>query len=431
MQKTSLARYWLLIGVAALAIAGLYSLVLAGGRSPSLGESALLARLFHKTLVVHVDLSVLVWFLAMACLLWSRLTQNFRSFIPYMEESALICFVLGTAAITFSPFDPNGEALMSNYIPVIHSPVFFFGLMLIFCGTLLMAVKVLTFSHWRQQRSLGFALYSAALITVIAFAALVWSYMQMPAVIDGQQYYDLLFWGGGHILQFTHTQMLIVAWLMLTLFLSPEWQINHKAFHGIFWIGLVATLVTPLPYVLFEITDAGHRSYFTQLMIVAGGLAPMLALWCIVPALWSCSRRNGCIAALIMSIALFFYGGVLGLMIEGQNVVIPAHYHGSIVGITLAFMGVVYLLLPGFGYRDVSGSRLAWVQPYIYGLGQIMHVTGFAWSGGYGALRKTPGGAYEGTAKIAMGLMGGGAGLAAIGGLLFVVVVVRAVLKKN
>lgn len=134
-----------------------------------------------------------------------------------------------------------------------------------------------------------------------------------------------------------------------------------------------------------------------------------------------------------MSVVLFLYGGFLGLLIQGQNVVIPAHYHGSIVGVTLAFMGYAYLMLPRLGYADVSGWKSAWLQPYIYGIGQIMHVSGFAWSGGYGALRKTPGGTYEGTAQIAMGLMGGGAGLAAIGGLMFVIVVARSVMlsRKN
>ena len=53
-------------------------------------------------------------------------------------------------------------------------------------------------------------------------------------------------------------------------------------------------------------------------------------------------------SALILSLILFAAGGTLGLMISGQNVGIPAHYHGQIVGITLALMGLAYAMLPVF-----------------------------------------------------------------------------------
>ncbi|MCE2926540.1 MAG: hypothetical protein LW823_02690 [Rickettsiales bacterium] len=428
MQKKTLSRWWLLIGVAALAIAGLYSLVLAGGRSPKIGDSSLLNRLFHEALVIHVDLSVLVWFLAIACLMWSLLMQGSRQVIPYLEEGALWCFALGTAAITLSPLDPNGLAMMSNYIPVIHSPVFFFGLMLVFCGVALMLIKL--FSS-RFEGDDHFALLGAAIITVVALVAFIWSFMLMPDIIEGEQYYDMLFWGGGHVLQFTHTQVMMVVWLVLA---SMLWSVNHsqRFLKGVFMIGVLAIAITPMPYFLFDITSMAFRDFFTNQMIVAGGIAPVILLAVMLPKLaisWMRGNKEGRVyrAALTMSIVLFLYGGLLGLMIRGQNVVIPAHYHGSIVGITLAFMGYAYYILPKLGYVDVTRWKTAWLQPYIYGIGQIMHVSGFAWSGGYGALRKTPGGSYEGTAQIAMGLMGGGAGLAAIGGLMFVIVISRSV----
>jgi heme/copper-type cytochrome/quinol oxidase subunit 1 len=107
---------------------------------------------------------------------------------------------------------------------------------------------------------------------------------------------------------------------------------------------------------------------------------------------------------------------------------IPAHYHGCIVGVTLALMGVVYLLLPrlGFGAPDV---KLATLQPYLYGGGQLLHVTGLLWSGGYGVQRKVAGGeqVLRSAGEIAgMGVMGLGGLIAVAGGLLFVVVVLRA-----
>jgi cytochrome c oxidase subunit 1 len=437
MQAKPLSRWWLLIGTIALAIAGLYSLVLAGGRSPKLGESGLLHRLFHEALVVHVDLSVLVWFLAIACLLWSRATAHWKPPVPWIEEGALVCFALGTLAITLSPLDPSGRAMMSNYIPVIHSPVFFMGLMLVFCGTLLMLAKMLLAPPAPAENGVvpSFAPWSAALITLVALVCFVWSVPLMPPVIDGEQYYDMVFWAGGHVLQFTHTQVLMMVWLSLLAALVPGFVPHARLVKALFLFALLAACLSPLAFLLYDITSSQFRDFFTHQMIALGGLAPAVLLLVAAPALWRAhGARKGphraCYYALLASVVLFLYGGVLGLLIQGQNVGIPAHYHGSIVGITLAFMGFAYLLLPKLGYAAMAHTRMACLQPVIYGIGQVMHVSGFAWSGGYGALRKTPGGTYEGSAQLAMGLMGGGAGLAAIGGLLFVLVIIRAVRQR-
>jgi heme/copper-type cytochrome/quinol oxidase subunit 1 len=133
-------------------------------------------------------------------------------------------------------------------------------------------------------------------------------------------------------------------------------------------------------------------------------------------------------AALTWSLVLFGAGGLIGLAIHGSNVKIPAHYHGSIVGVTLAFMGLAYYLLPRLGYAAPRG-RLATLQPALYGAGQLGHVLGLLWSGGYGVQRKVAGSeqVLRGAEQVAaMGLMGLGGLLAVIGGLLFIVVVIQA-----
>ena len=129
------------------------------------------------------------------------------------------------------------------------------------------------------------------------------------------------------------------------------------------------------------------------------------------------------------SMLLFVSGGVIGLTIGGSNVKIPAHYHGCIVGVTLALMGLVYHLLPQLGWRAPAG-RLAVMQPWLYGSGQLMHIVGLVWSGGYGVQRKVAGSEQvlrSGAEVAGMGLMGAGGLLAIVGGLLFVVVVLRAI----
>ena len=94
-------------------------------------------------------------------------------------------------------------------------------------------------------------------------------------------------------------------------------------------------------------------------------------------------------------------------------------------------MGLAYLLLPRLGYAPVRG-RLADLQPWIYGLGQLLHIGGLAVSGAMGIQRKTAGAA-QGldslAAKTAMGVMGLGGLLAVIGGILFVWIMLRAFMK--
>jgi cytochrome c oxidase subunit I len=133
-------------------------------------------------------------------------------------------------------------------------------------------------------------------------------------------------------------------------------------------------------------------------------------------------------AALLSSVLLFAAGGLIGVFISGSNVRIPAHYHGCIVGVTLALMGLVYHLLPQLGYGTPQG-RLATLQPALYGVGQLMHIVGLVWSGGYGVQRKVAGAeqVLHSNGEVAgMALMGLGGAVAIAGGLVFVAVLIRA-----
>ena len=113
----------------------------------------------------------------------------------------------------------------------------------------------------------------------------------------------------------------------------------------------------------------------------------------------------------------------------GLDIVIPAHYHGSTVGVTIAFMGLAYYLLPRLGFGPLP-PRMTWLQPYLYGGGQLLHIIGLAWTGGYGVQRKTAGLA-QGVDRLGeiagMGLMGFGGLVSVIGGLLFLIVCYRSI----
>jgi len=63
-----------------------------------------------------------------------------------------------------------------------------------------------------------------------------------------------------------------------------------------------------------------------------------------------------------------------------------------------------------------------------------MHILGLAWSGGYGVQRKTAGAA-QGLENlpeiIGMGMMGAGGGISIIGGILFVIVMIKAFKQRE
>ncbi len=434
-----LAVGWLLLAVGSLVVAGLFTILIVLSRTPGIQEIIPWVDFFHTALVVHVDLTVLVWFLAFAGLLWSL---NSTERCGACGWGALLLCTAGTLIIVAAPFLGAGAPLMNNYVPVLRDPVFFVGLGLFFLGFALLVIRGLLFSRpvgkaISGEGALRFGLLTGLITAAIAIIALIWSYLGIPPEIVGEYYYELLFWGGGHVLQFTHTQLMLVAWLWLAAVAGFASKFRPRVALVLFALGAAPTLLTPVIYIAYEVNSPHNIKAFADLMKYAGGIAALPFGIIIVFGMFGADRgpshfpaeRN----ALLFSILLFGAGGIIGYMISGSNVTVPAHYHGSIVAVTLAFMGLTYLLLPQIGFERPTG-RMVTLQPIIYGTGQLMHVLGLAWSGGYGVQRKTAGSAQglDSIQEIAgMGLMGLGGLIAIIGGVLFLVIVFMAMWPKR
>jgi len=429
--SSDLARGWLLLGIGAVALSGVFSILLVAARTPGLQNLLPAGDFFRVALVVHVDLSVLAWFVAFAGVFWS-IAGGTRA--PVLGWGGLALCALGTAALCMSPFVERAEPIMANYVPVLDGPVFLAGLLALAAGVALVLVRALVNAGVHAARmdgsdALRLGLVAAALATAVALFAFLWSWLALPESLDRRTYYEVLFWGGGHVLQFTWTVMMLIAWLWLADAAGARLPIGPRVVLVLFGLSLLLVLATPLVYLAWDVTSVEHRRMLTWMMRVGGGMAiPPLAI-ALIAALRGAGRvdvrARPLRAALIMSLVLFGAGGAIGFAISGANVKIPAHYHGCIVGITLAFMGVAYDLLPRLGYRAPNPGLALW-QPYVYGTGQLMHIAGLVWSGGYGVQRKV-GGAEQVLDRLeqvaGMGLMGLGGGIAIIGGMLFVVVV--------
>ena len=435
--RRTLARNWLKLGLAALIASGLLSLLLVVSRTPGAQRLLPVADFFRVALVAHVDLSVLVWFLAFASVLW---TLNSTPRGLGVATFGYAIAALGTVAIALAPFVGDGRPVMANYIPVLNEPWFLCGLVTFAIGVGCVVVRGMATTSPVRPRLAGsdalrFGLNASLVSTAVALLAFGWSFATVPPSLDAKAYYELVFWGGGHVLQFTWTLLMLVAWLWLADAAGARVPLSPRIVTLLFGIGLASVFVTPIIYLAYDVGSVEHHRLLTWLMRFGGGLAiPPIAV-AVVFALARLRRVTGDAAplraALIASIVLFGAGGVIGFMIDGNNVRIPAHYHGSIVGVTIALMGVAYLLLPALGYARPS-ARLATWQPFVYGGGQLLHIAGLVWSGGYGVQRKVAGSdqVLRTTQEIAgMGLMGVGGLVAIIGGLLFVVVMLQAIMR--
>ncbi|MGI9317176.1 MAG: cbb3-type cytochrome c oxidase subunit I [bacterium] len=426
---------WIFLGLGALVVGGLFSILVVLSRTPYFQEIIPWVDFFRTALVVHVDLTVLVWFLSFAGVFWS---YNSANRCRICGSIALFLAAVGTVIITVSPFTGESYPLMSNYVPVLQSKTFFTGLSIFGFGYSLLVLRTLL-TRWRLsdkisgESALRFGLFVAVVASFFAIFALVMSYLGISEDFEGHAYYDRLFWGSGHVIQFSHTQLMLVAWLWLASVSGAHLRISPRVVLFLFVLGLSPLLMVPVIYFSFDVSSGGHLFWFIQLMKFGGALGAVpigLAItWAIVdnwkPQAGSEIERS----TLVFSVLLFGAGGIIGFMIQASNVTVPAHYHGSIVGVTMAFMGVTYHLLPKLGFRKVSGKLARW-QPGIYGGGQLMHIFGLAWSGGYGVQRKTAGleQGLERFEQIAgMGMMGLGGLISIIGGVIFLVVVYQAI----
>ncbi len=435
-ERRRLATAWLWLAIAALLGSGVFSILLVAARTPLLQPLLPSVDFFRVALVVHVDLSVLVWFAAFGAVLWSIAgTERWLTLAWIAWGLAL----LGTAALALAPFFNPGTPVMANYVPVLDSGLFLWGLLMFGAAFGLNALRALAVPQkvgllLGSDGALRFGLNTAAVAAAMALLALGWSWLDVPTALDARTYYELLFWGPGHVIQFCWSLLMMVAWLWLATLSGARVPLSPRVVLLLFAIGLIAVFATPLIYLAHDVASVEHQRLFTWQMRFGGGLAivpitvaVLIGLARADPAAALDASLRPCRTALIASVLLFGAGGLIGFLIQGSDVRIPAHYHGSIVGITLALMGLTYALLPRLGFTRKL-PRIATWQPVLYGVGQFLHIAGLVWSGGYGVQRKVAGAeqVLRTPSEVAgMALMGIGGLIAVIGGLVFAIVVLR------
>jgi hypothetical protein len=148
------------------------------------------------------------------------------------------------------------------------------------------------------------------------------------------------------------------------------------------------------------------------------------------------------LAGFTASAGLTLLGFILGACIRSSTTLVPAHYHASLGGVTVAFMAAAYLVcaavspgttgvppaLPGPARHGLPGPS-ARRQLLLFGIGQSVFALGFALGGLYGLGRKTYAGEQHVRTTgelVGLGVMGVGGLIATIAGVWFLFLVLRA-----
>lgn len=444
-------RRALSLAVGSLLIAGCFSLLLIIGRTPVISTWISDPLFFKRCLVLHVDLALVVWFFAFAAGMYSLLPGDRFSHRAYKAGFTTACS--GVLAMIAGTLVPRTLPVLANYVPVIDNPVYVLGLALFFGGLLICFINERLFvtptavdphadpSTWEPFHvtpDVATALKTTALAYLVAMTTFMLSWAATPRQLDPKSYYELIFWGGGHVLQVANVSAMLAGWLLLLSSKLRAPVLSPRHAQTLFAILLAPHLSGPL-LVLSGTMGGTYRLGFTRLMQF--GITPvvLVVLWISLRAVQGAWKRgelkradllDGRVVGFAASAALTLTGFVMGSSIRNSNTMIPAHYHASIGAVTVTFMALAYQLLAQLGFREPDTRMRRWIpwQLCAFGFGQVVFAMGFGLGGMHGLSRKAYGveqharswGEQAGLAIMALG------GLVAVaGGLLFLMLMLK------
>lgn len=433
----SVSKTWILISILALLLAGLLSVFIMLGRIPVINEWMFGSLWMRRILVVHVDLALVVSFYSFITSLIVLIPSPSSSRLRYVL--AIAGAITSVFLMVVSIFFTGSEAILSNYIPVIENPVFI-------CGLILFGISIVFTFFSKQLLSIRIAdnyslsipinaiplFKSAGILIFISIIIFFLSWVITPTNLTTISYYELVFWGGGHILQFANMIAAVGIWIILYQEITKRKLFSYNRIVILCYIYTIPVLVTP--FLLLEGTNASpYLNGFTLYM--SWGIFPVVSVF-IVILLVKCYSllksqkstikflKTPYFTGLVASVFLTIIGFILGAMISGSNTMVPAHYHATLGAVTIAFMSGTYWLMEQYGYSFSSrrNKGLLFKQLLTYSTGQLIFVFGLAVAGTYGLARKVFGEEQLIPAPeiyIGLGLLLFGGLLAIAGGIMF------------
>jgi cytochrome c oxidase subunit I len=307
------------------------------------------------------------------------------------------------------------------------------------------------------------AVFTIASGAIILIPTWLWS-LGLISDIDPLMY-KVVWWAMGHSSQQINVSAHVSLWYLTAALLVGAKPLSEKVSRVAFFMYILFLQLASAHHLLAEPgMDASWKIVNTSYMMYLAVMGSMVHGLTVPGAIEAAQRRNGfnrgvfewlrkapwghpAFAGMFLSLVFFgFIGGISGVVLgtEQLNVLmhntiyVPGHFHGTVVaGTTLAFMGATYLVLPLVFQREIVWPKLARIQPYLFGIGAAGISLFMMGAGTLGVARRhwditfsdaSLGFAHSAGAFLMMGLNGIFAIIAAIGGIIFVLVVVATAL---
>ncbi len=463
-----------------LAIGGLMGLLVALTRWPAV--HLLPADWFYLVLTGHGANVLLFWiiFFEMAVLYFaSAVLLNCRLAAPKLAWVGFILMVVGAVLGNVAVLQGNSSVMFTSYPPMQAAPHFYLSIILFAVGALIgcgvfFATLVIAKEEGTYQGSIPlvtFGALTAAIIAVFTIAAgaviliptLLWS-MGLISYID-PLLYKVVWWGMGHSSQQINVSAHVAIWYLIAALLVGAKPLSEKVSRTAFLMYILFLQLASAHHLLAEPgLNATWKIVNTSYMMYLAVMGSMIHGLTVPGSIEAAQRRNGynrgvfewlrkapwghpAFSGMFLSLVFFgFIGGISGVVLgtEQLNVLmhntiyVPGHFHGTVVaGTTLAFMAVTYLVLPLIFEREIVWPTLAKWQPYLFGIGAAGISLFMMGAGTLGVARRhwdmtfadaELSFAHSAGAFLMMGLNGIFAIIAAIGGIIYVLVVVGTVL---
>jgi len=434
---------WAILSVAALGLAGILALLLALLRVPGLdGLPWSSQEFFEKGLVAHVTFAFVVWYLGVQ----AALSVIATAALGPVNRTGLVAGRLGLAGagisffLLLAPVLLNlGEASPNNYVPVLIQPIFYVGLCTLAFSLLLPLGRL--FAGIITHRSVGafsYGVAAAGLIFVIALVCAAAAWTTLPSDWPPREANEYIFWGAGHLLQFNNTALFLCALYIFTQITLGRHPVMPSVFVVALGLLVVGASVGPMFYLIYAPGDPAQSSAFTDMfwyvLPLPAGVMLLAIVWLLCRRWADISDMTPEIVGLVIVIFLFSVGGMMGFFESSVDTRTPAHYHAELIAVTLAFMILYFaLFMPLIGCSDLY-RKWRFAMYVLLGGGQLIHSLGLFLAGFLGAIRKVSIAEQDADSlgqTLSLMLMGIGGMIAVIGGVIFVVIVIKSFWKNE
>lgn len=438
------------------------------------------AHMYYRFLTLH-GLNMLIFFIIffeMAVLYFAGpVLLNARLPAPFLGWIAMALMVIGAVIVNWMVLAGKADVMFTSYPPLKADPMYYLGIILFAVGALIVTLHfigalIIAKKEKAYQGSMPLVTFGALTAAIIAVITLLhgalifvptWLWSMGLMEMD-PQVYRLVFWGLGHSSQQINVAAMVAIWYFLAAITVGGVVLNEKISRTAF-----------LLYILFISMASAHH------LLVDPGMGPAWKVWntsyamylavlasmvhgFTVPAGIEMGQRlrglvNGTFewlrkapwgdpgfSGMILSVIIFgFLGGITGVTIgtEQINIIahntlrIPGHFHTTVVGGTaLAFMAVTYYVLPLIFQKKVAFYGVAKLQPYVFGTGITIMGIAMNFLGTFGSPRRHWDTSFAGApfsvefhpaVNVLQMVMGLGGLLAALGGLMYILVAVTSV----